>query len=377
MSETQLATRPRASHQLAQFIGMEPGVMLDTIKAQCFKGNPANISNEQLAAFVSIANEMQVNPLLPGMLYAYPIQGGGIVPMMGPDGIFKKLAEHPEIENWETEVFPADVMLPPTHAISKIFRKGRERPITYTAVFSEWKIGSNPNWNSRPRHMLALRALKHCARQIIHGIPFDEDERTIMGEINVTPSSEAQHDTQVEQRATAPKRSRAGAAPVISNPEPKIEKAEKAKEIVVDAEVVDKTEVIEKAPIKDEVKAELKKENPTPQQQQSVVSRAFLKDGELAVLDCEVIDISTMMGKYKGVPTPLVQAQLKGGFVGSVIHFDGATKQGADLVPDPLYKPAGKARFHLRGKINQVNQKMTTLVEKIEALSETPTVDME
>lgn len=363
MENNQLATRPRASHQLAQTIGMDPGAMLETIKAQCFKGNPANVSNEQLAAFVSIANEMQVNPLLPGMLYAYPIQGGGIVPMMGPDGIFKKLAEHPDIENWETEVFPTDVMLPPTHATTKIFRKGRERPISYTAVFSEWKIGSNPNWNSRPRHMLSLRSLKHCARQIIHGIPFDEDERTIMGEINVTPNAAAEAQPEVE-RAAAPKRSRNGAAPVINNPEPK---AEKAKEIVVDAEAVFAKEE-PSVP-----KIEVKKEEVVVA---DVVSRAFLKDGELAVLDCEVVDVSAMMGKYKGVPTPLVQAQLKGGFVGSVIHFDGAIKQGNDLVPEAFYKPGGKARFYLRGKINQVNGKMTTLVEKIEALSETPMVDM-
>lgn len=184
MSEnTQLAVRPKASQQLAAFIGMDAGVMLDVIRAQCFKGG--TVSNEQLAAFVSIAAEMGVNPLLPGMLYAYPISGGGIVPMMGPDGVYKKLTEHPDVEGWETKVFPEDVNQPPTHAVTCIWRKGRERPITYTAILSEWKIQSNPNWNSRPRHMLGMRSLKQAARQIIHGVPFDEDERVIMGEIDI------------------------------------------------------------------------------------------------------------------------------------------------------------------------------------------------
>jgi hypothetical protein len=52
---------------------------------------------------------------------------------------------------------------------------------------SEWRINSNPNWNTRPRHMLGLRSLKHCARQIIHGLPYDIDDREI---INITTSTE-------------------------------------------------------------------------------------------------------------------------------------------------------------------------------------------
>ncbi len=183
---TQLAIRPKASQQLASFIGMDANAMLDVIKVQCFKGSPANVSNEQLAAFVSIAAEMGVNPLLPGMLYAYPTTGGGIVPMMGPDGVYKKLCEHPDVDTWKTDVFPEDVSLPPTHAVTQIWRKGRERPLSYTAILSEWKVQSNPNWGSRPRHMLGIRSLKQCARQIIHGVPHDEDERVIMGETDIT-----------------------------------------------------------------------------------------------------------------------------------------------------------------------------------------------
>lgn len=202
--------KPRASHALAAFIGMEPSAMLDTIKSQCFKGvRPDQISDAQLAAFVSIANEMKVNPLLPGMLYAYPSQGA-IVPMMGPDGVYKRLTEHPEVDSWETVVYPEDVLQPPTHAVTKIYRKGRERPLSYTALLSEWKVNSNPNWNTRARHMLGLRSLKQCARQIIHGIPFDEDERSIMGAIDVTGTG----DTPAPPRPPPPPRKPKGAAAV-------------------------------------------------------------------------------------------------------------------------------------------------------------------
>lgn len=191
--QNQLSTnvKPRASLALSILTGMEPAMMLDTIKAQCFKGDPSRVTDTQLAAFVSIAAEMGVNPLLPGMMYAFPIQGGGIVPMMGPDAVFKKLAEHPNVDSWKTTVFPEDVTLAPTHATTEIFLRNSQRPLTYTALLSEWKVGANPNWNSRPRHMLSLRSLKQAARQVIHGVPFDEDERQMADMQNVTPASEA------------------------------------------------------------------------------------------------------------------------------------------------------------------------------------------
>ncbi|HUE15399.1 MAG TPA: recombinase RecT [Planctomycetaceae bacterium] len=203
MAKTEQLTvaKPMASAALAAFIGMDDSMMIDTIRAQCFAKTKKNaqgvyeqveVTDFQVAAFISIAVEMKVNPLLPGMLYAYPVKGGGIVPIVGPDGVFKKLAEHPDVASWEVEVLPEDVKLPPTHAVAKIFRKGVERPVIYTALLSEWRIAENPNWVTRPRHMLQLRALKHAARQVIHGLPYDEDDRHIMEEVRVSPGEPGQ-----------------------------------------------------------------------------------------------------------------------------------------------------------------------------------------
>jgi hypothetical protein len=197
-----------ATTALASIIGVSPQEAVAAIKAQCFKANANNVTDAQLVAFISIAKEMGVNPLIPGMLYAYPNQGG-ITPIMGPDGVYKKLGEHPEVDTWETTVFPEDPTQDATHATARIWRKGREKPLTYTAILKEWKVQANPNWNSRPRHMLSIRALKQCARQIIHGIPFDEDERHIMGEINVTP---AEAQPQAEEAKPEVRRSRRGGA---------------------------------------------------------------------------------------------------------------------------------------------------------------------
>lgn len=243
MSDQQLAVTPqrKASTELASFLGMEASMMMDVIAAQCFKGgSPTNV---QLAAFVSIAAEMRVNPMLPGMLYAYPIQGGGIVPMMGPDGVYKKLTEHPEVDSWDTTVFPEDPTIPPTHAISRIYRKGRTNPITYTASMSEWKVDSNPNWKTRPRHMLGIRALKQCARQIIHGLPHDEDDRVIMREVQATEIPRAQlTDTRAVEAEVIPPDKKTEPKPKAEKPKAKPEPApEKTPAPASDPAPADKT----------------------------------------------------------------------------------------------------------------------------------------
>lgn len=374
MSE-QLAIRPKASQQLAVALGMEPQAMLDVIKAQCFKGNPANVTNEQLAAFVSIANEMGINPLLPGMLYAFPVQGGGIVPMMGPDGVYKKLSEHPEVDSWETEILPADVALPPTHAITRIYRKNREKPLTYTALLSEWKVANNPNWNSRPRHMLALRSLKQCARQIIHGVPYDEDERVIMGEINVTPGAESAPVDQV-QRAAPPQRTKKDKG---ANTVPDTKPAAIEAEIVPDApkvepkpdpKVVEPAKAAEPAPEKIITGGTIAPEVTTAA---IATARAFLKDGEAVQVKCTVKEITTLMVNFKGTPTPSVSLTLGGEYIGPALHIGGASGTPDKLTPNAPWAPGATVLVSLRGKANPASGgKVLVRVDEVKAVEASP-----
>ncbi len=363
MSDTQLAVRPKASQQLAQLIGMQPEAMLDTIKAQCFKTAPGNVTDAQLAAFVSIAADMGVNPLLPGMLYAYPISGGGIIPIMGPDGIYKKLSEREDIDSWETEVFPVDVSLPPTHAITKIWRKNREKPLSYTALLSEWKINSNPNWNSRPRHMLALRSLKHAARQIIHGLPGDEDDRHIMNEIDVTPrpvNADGSAAGVPERPAPPPRKSKGAtaaqekpidvAATVVTEPPKPVTPTETPKP----------AETPPAAPVEPKAKVEPKAGEP----------RTSLNEAEEITVRCVVQNVFTLVITADGVPSPCVQAEVKGEFEGKVYHIGGATKNGAgELVAPAPWKKDNEVTLVLFGKINKKTSKVLPAVKSI-ALTE-------
>jgi hypothetical protein len=87
------------------------------------------------------------------------------------------LAQSPEVEGWETVIEWDNGA--PFACTATIFRVGK-RPIVKRCLLSEWRMSSNPNWASRPAHMLEIRTLKHAARQIIHGLPLDADELRII-----------------------------------------------------------------------------------------------------------------------------------------------------------------------------------------------------
>jgi hypothetical protein len=174
------AVAPRPANvrdALARSLNIDPDQLVAVVKSQCFKGDPRSITNEQLTAFLSVAADLGVNPLLPGMLYAYPIAGGGIVPMIGPDGVYTMLARRPEYggHRFEYEYHERTLVAVTCY----IAWRGRELPVSKRIVVAEWEMGANPNWKARRTHMAETRALKQAARQVIHGLPWDEEERRI------------------------------------------------------------------------------------------------------------------------------------------------------------------------------------------------------
>lgn len=380
---SELATAPvtpgfhKATSQLSATLGVEPRMMVESLKKQCFPSmRPEDISDAQLAAFVSVANTLELNPLIPGMLYAYPAKNGGIVPVSGPDGVLKKLDEQiaaGKLDGYKCVLFPDDVTLPPTHAVAKIWRKGSDRPAMFTAIFKEWVVGSNPNWGSRPRHMLWLRAIKQCARQVIHGVPFDEDDIKIGDMVNVTPVP-ATTDDPPPTRKDPPARSKKGAAAVAENPAP----AAAPLEVVA-------TPVVEKVPEKIAEKAPEKKAEPAPEPKPDPVAkaadtpkeRAFLEPDERIETTCAVIEVTPLLATVAGVSTPTVQATVRGGYNGTIYHFGGATQSGEAIVPNPEWKAGNTLKVTLFGKKNKKTNRVMPSVEKVEETSAATSVDVE
>lgn len=235
MSEnTQLAvSRPplvKASTELSTFLGMEVSTMIETIKAQCFKGKrPDEVTDAQLATYVSVANALKLNPLLPGQMYPYPERNGGVTVMIGPDGVFTLLSNHPDVVAQKDggPAFWTDHGVDATGAetCTGYINHRTKGLLKKTIWVNEWIVGSNPNWQSRRHHMSEIRALKQTARMVIHGLPMDSDEHKLGEILNVTDT--VQHDgaqtadgAEMPQpkRAALPKKSKGAAALTPTTP---------------------------------------------------------------------------------------------------------------------------------------------------------------
>lgn len=373
----------RASDQLASFLGIEKGMMLDTLKAQCFKGKrPDEVSDAQLAAFVSTANALQVNPLLPGFLYAYPERNGGITPILGPDGTFKKLDEM--ISSGKLKGYKCDVKMgadgKPESATAIIQRGEGQLPAEYTAYFSEWCVTSNPNWQSRPRHMLWVRAIKQAARQVIHGLPMDADEYEIAQMHNVTPEDqkpEVDRAPVPERKKRQPKGTQAIDAEVVNEAPPQEQKpveqasAEKKvdpKPVESFTEAAAATEAPEKAQAPAEPLAQV--EPPKP--------RAFLQDKEEIMAVVTVAELSPLNITQAGVAHPSVKAKLKGGFEGEVYHIGGGVADGATVKPAAPWAVGATLTVKLLGKINaKAGGKVQVFVQSVAVAQQAGTEVME
>lgn len=216
MSDIATRTDTSALVALSVDLGIKPDVMVNVIKAQCFTStSPDRVSNEQLAAYVSVAAELRkrcpgFSPLLPGMLYAFPASNGGIQPMIGPDGVFVLLDANPNVDGWETEIEwqGEGKAKRPFSCTATIYLRDGRRPRTKTVYLHEFEMSKNPNWQNRPAHMLEIRALKQCARQIIHGLPMDPEDLAFSGAVEVsytetTPAKPSLSEV-VKPKATAP-----------------------------------------------------------------------------------------------------------------------------------------------------------------------------
>lgn len=355
-----VSTAPKASDQLATFLGIEKGMMLDTLKAQCFVGKrPDEVSDAQLAAFVSTANVLQVNPLVPGMMYAYPTKQGGIVPILGPDGVLKKLDEHIQagrLEGFDCQVFPEDVTQRPTHAIATIYRRGA-KPATYTALYSEWVMTNSPVWQQKPRHMLWMRAIKQAARQVIHGLPMDREEYEMSEMQNVTPAPE---EPKVERPAPKPRAPKGAAAAkvvdtevVIEQPKvvetPKPEPAKPAEVVAPKPEPVKEPVPVQEAPKPAESpKVESFAEAAAATDDQVIKQRALLHDGETITVTANIDAFKVVTGTREGKPHLYVTADITSPELkGQVSQTDGGIENGQTK---PVWQLEKAVKIKVRGK---------------------------
>jgi phage recombination protein Bet len=175
MGTTQAMTKPKDDSlltKMAQQYSLDRVQMAETLKKTIFPSGQA--TNEQLAAFVAVAHQYQLNPFLKE-IYAFPTKGGGIMPVVSIDGWIKIINRHPQFDCMSIQETIADDGKP-IFTTCTIRRKDRSEPTTVAEHFAECKRNTEP-WNQMPNRMLRHKAVIQCARYAFgfSGIQ-DEDE---------------------------------------------------------------------------------------------------------------------------------------------------------------------------------------------------------
>lgn len=159
---------------------------LPVLKATAFKQGNTEITNEQLAALLVVADQYDLNPFTKE-IFAFPDKGG-IVPVVSVDGWLRIINEHPQNDGFTVEVSDDG-----SKAVATFHRKDRAHPTVVTEYLSECKRGTQP-WNSHPKRMLRHKALIQGARMAFGfaGI-YDGDEaaRIVGSEKDITPQNDA------------------------------------------------------------------------------------------------------------------------------------------------------------------------------------------
>lgn len=166
--------RPGLIATMALKAGLDANRYVATLRDTVMPQKGAGVSNEQLAAFLSVANEYELNPLVKE-IYAFPGKGGGIVPVVSIDG-WVSLINRQKTMDGVTFVDEMDETGNLIAVTAKIYRKDRAHPTEITEYMVECKRPTDV-WAKWPRRMLRHKALIQCARVAfgLSGI-YDPDE---------------------------------------------------------------------------------------------------------------------------------------------------------------------------------------------------------
>lgn len=161
---------------------MDPKTFADTVRKTAM---PANATNEEFAAFMMVAQEYNLNPILKE-IHAFPKKGGGIQPVVSIDGWVSLVNQHPQCDgynfDWEHDDKGAVVSCKCT-----MYRKDRDHPVVVEEYLVECKRQTDP-WKMEHR-MLRHRALIQAARYAFGftGVMDPDEAETIANMRDITP----------------------------------------------------------------------------------------------------------------------------------------------------------------------------------------------
>jgi len=142
--------------KMAHKYDMEPAAFQTTLQKTIM---PGNVTNEQLASFLLVANEYNLNPFTKE-IFAFPANGG-IQPIVSVDGWMKMINAHPQFDGMTFNDHVGDNGI--DSITVQIHRKDREHPIEVTEYMSECRRNTS-TWKQWPARMLRHKAVIQAAR---------------------------------------------------------------------------------------------------------------------------------------------------------------------------------------------------------------------
>lgn len=166
---------------------LDPVKFLETIKATVMRPgkNGRVASNEEIAAFLTVANKYNLDPFT-NEIYAFPAKGGGIIPVVGVDGFVTLINRNRDFNGMEIEFSDEVVTMDgakscPEWCEVKMFRKNLDKSVVVREYLDEVycppKSGYSGPWQSHTKRMLRHKTIIQASR-ITFGITgiYDPDE---------------------------------------------------------------------------------------------------------------------------------------------------------------------------------------------------------
>ena len=176
--------------------------ILSILKATAFKIKKGEVSNDQMASLLVVADQYNLNPFT-REIFAFPDKQNGIVPVVSVDGWSRIINDHPQSDGFEFRASEEIVSMPGARECPEwmeviIYRKDRSHPIivreyldeVYRAGFKSSDDGYEMKgpWQTHTKRFLRHKCLIQGAR-LAYGFSgiYDEDEAERILEKNITP----------------------------------------------------------------------------------------------------------------------------------------------------------------------------------------------
>jgi phage recombination protein Bet len=172
---------------MAERYHMDPQTFANTVRKTAM---PSHATNEEFAAFMMVAKEYNLNPILKE-IHAFPKKGGGIQPVVSIDGWVSLINQHPQLDGYTFE-WTSDAKGDPISCKCIMYRKDRKHPVEVEEFLSECFRPTDP-WKMKHR-MLRHKALIQAARYAFgfSGVMDEDEADRIAAMKDITPAQRPQ-----------------------------------------------------------------------------------------------------------------------------------------------------------------------------------------